>query len=186
MQNKPITNSSRGAYKKWLRYYLDFCRNHKFPLYVKRVCPALSGIAGKKQTKVQQAQAVKAITLYYEILKAKGVSNKKLCSKLQVLRHTPLSKTKNTFLFKRLLPGRFNIKRSCRSLPAIPNHHQLFMAPHTLLAHLRRVMLNGERAFPGKRYHLYETYVQKAIKEAVGESGICKRALLSTGEITPP
>ena len=27
LRNKPIPTSSQGAYKKWLRYYLDFCRN---------------------------------------------------------------------------------------------------------------------------------------------------------------
>lgn len=162
-----------------------FFETINFPLR-KESLPRFIRNCRKKQTKAQQAQAVKAITLYYEILKAKGVSNKKPRSRLQVFRHTPLSKTKNTFLFKRLLPGRFNIKRSCHSLPAIPNHYQLFMATHTLLAHLRRVMLNGERAFPGKRYYLYETHVQKAIKDAVGESRICKRVLFSTGEITPP
>lgn len=39
LRNKPIPNSSRGAYKKWLRYYLDFCRNHKFPPIRKESLP---------------------------------------------------------------------------------------------------------------------------------------------------
>jgi len=78
LRNKPIPNSSRGAYKKWLRYYLDFCRNHKFrPIRKESLPHFIRKLQEKKQTKVQQAQAIKAITLYYEILKVKGVSNKK-------------------------------------------------------------------------------------------------------------
>jgi len=79
LQNKPIPNSSRGAYKKWLRYYLDFCRRYNFPPIRKESLPHfIRKLQEKKQTKVQQEQAVKAITLYYEILKAKGLPNKKL------------------------------------------------------------------------------------------------------------
>jgi len=78
LRNKPIPNSSRGAYKKWLRYYLDFCRNHNFPPIRKESLPHfIRKLQKKKQAKVQQEQAVKAITLYYETLKAKGLSNKK-------------------------------------------------------------------------------------------------------------
>jgi site-specific recombinase XerD len=76
--NKPIPNSSRGAYKKWLRYYLDFCRKYNFPPIRKESLPRfILKLQEKKQTKVQQAQAVKAITLYYEIFNAKGFTNKK-------------------------------------------------------------------------------------------------------------
>jgi len=30
LRNKPIPNSSRGDYKKWLRYYLNFCRKYNY------------------------------------------------------------------------------------------------------------------------------------------------------------
>ena len=30
LRNKPVPNSWRGAYKKWLRYYLDFCSKYGF------------------------------------------------------------------------------------------------------------------------------------------------------------
>ena len=64
--NKPIPNSSRGAYKKWLRYYLDFWRKYNFPPIRKESLPRfILKLQEKKQTKVQQVQAVKAITLYY-------------------------------------------------------------------------------------------------------------------------
>jgi integron integrase len=78
LQNKPIPKSSRGAYKKWLRYYMDFCRKYNFPPIRKESLPRfIRKLQEKKQTKVQQEQAVKAITLYYEIFKAKGLTNKK-------------------------------------------------------------------------------------------------------------
>ncbi len=78
LRNKPIPNSSQGAYKKWLRYYLDFCRKYNFPPIRKESLPHfIRKLQEKKQAKVQQEQAVKAITLYYETLKTKGLSNKK-------------------------------------------------------------------------------------------------------------
>ena len=152
LRNKPIPKSSRGAYKKWLRYYLDFCRKYNFPPIRKESLPHfIRKLQEKKQAKVQQEQAAKAITLYYEILKAKGLSNKKTTPQTSSPPGYAPLREKNTALFMRLLPGRFNIKRSCRSLLAIPKHHQLFMAPHTLLAHLERGMLNGKKVLPGKR-----------------------------------
>ena len=78
LQNKTIPNSSIWAYKKWLRYYLDFCRKYNFlPIRKESLPRFIRKLQEKKQTKVQQEQAVKAITLYYEIFKAKGFTNKK-------------------------------------------------------------------------------------------------------------
>ena len=78
LRNKSIPNSSRGAYKKWLRYYLDFCRKYNFPPIRKESLPHfIRKLQGKKRTKMQQEQAVNAITLYYEILTAKGLPNKR-------------------------------------------------------------------------------------------------------------
>ncbi len=66
LQNKPIPNSSRGVYKKWLRYYLDFCRKYNFlPIRKESLPHFIRKLQGKKQTKAQQEQAVKAIMLYY-------------------------------------------------------------------------------------------------------------------------
>ena len=139
--NKPIPNSSRGAYKKWLRYYLDFCRKYNFlPIRKESLPRFILKLQEKKQTKVQQAQAVKAITLYYEIFKAKGFTNKKPTPQTSSPPGYAPLKDKTPFLFMRLLPG--------RSLLAIPNHHQLFMVFHTPLAHLVRGILNGKTVLP--------------------------------------
>ena len=86
LRNKPIPNSSIWAYKKWLRYYLDFCRKYNFsPIRKESLLRFIRKLQEKKQTKVQQEQAVKAITLYYEILKAKGLSNEKPTRQTQIL-----------------------------------------------------------------------------------------------------
>jgi len=77
LRNKTIQNSLHGVYKKWLQYYLDFCRKYHFPPIHKESLPHfIHKLQEKKQTKVQQEEAVMAIALYYEILDAKGLLNK--------------------------------------------------------------------------------------------------------------
>jgi integron integrase len=72
-----IPNGLHGVYKKWLRYYLDFCQKYRFPpTYTQSLPRFIKKLQEKKQTKAQQEQAVTAITLYYEVLKAKGSPNK--------------------------------------------------------------------------------------------------------------
>ena len=77
LRNRVIPNSLQGAYKKWLRYYLDFCRRYNFSTMHKKSLPRfIRKLQEKKQTKAQQDQAVMAVKLYYEILNAKGILNK--------------------------------------------------------------------------------------------------------------
>ena len=67
----------QGAYKKWLRYYLDFCQKYHFPpIHKDSLPPLIRKLQEKKQTKVQQEQAVMAITVYYEVLTANVLANK--------------------------------------------------------------------------------------------------------------
>jgi len=144
LRNKEIPNSLQGAYKKWLRYYLDFCQKYHFPPIHKESLPHfIHKLQEKKQTKEQQDQAVMAITVYYEVLNAKVLPKKEpRPPNPLVLRDTPLATTKNTFLSVRILPGRFNMKRSYRLFLMIPPHHQVCMAPHTPLARQGRLLLN--------------------------------------------
>ena len=66
-----------GLYKKWLQYYLDFCLNYHFsPIHQESLSHFMHKLQEKKQTKVQQEQAMRAIRLYYEISDAKGLLNK--------------------------------------------------------------------------------------------------------------
>ena len=55
LRNKAIPNSLQGAYKKWLRYYLDFCQKYHFPPIHKDSLPHfIRKLQEKKQTKIQQ------------------------------------------------------------------------------------------------------------------------------------
>ena len=69
LRNKRVPDRLHGFYKKWLRYYLDFCAKYRFSPRQKESLPRFIGkLRKKKQSKTQQEQAVKAITLYYKIV----------------------------------------------------------------------------------------------------------------------
>jgi hypothetical protein len=70
LRNKAIPNNLHGRYQKWLRYYLDFCQKyHVPPKHEKSLPPFIQKLQEKQQSKARQEQAVRAITLYYAILK---------------------------------------------------------------------------------------------------------------------
>lgn len=70
---RAIPDNLRGPYRKWLRYYLDFCQNYRFPpRQEKSLPPFLRTLQAKQQSKTQQEQAAAAITLYYDILREVG------------------------------------------------------------------------------------------------------------------
>ncbi len=77
LRNKAIPKQTHGLYKKWLRYYLDFCQKYDFPDAQRESLPAfLRKLKEEKQTKGQRQQAAHAIALYYEILDGKGFTEK--------------------------------------------------------------------------------------------------------------
>jgi hypothetical protein len=66
-----IPNGLHGVYKKWLRYYLDFCQKYRFPPIHNHSLPRfIQKWQEKKQTNALQEQATNAIKLYYETLGA--------------------------------------------------------------------------------------------------------------------
>ena len=75
LMNSEISPDQYGHCKKWLRFYLDFCKkyshsyidNKSLLLFVKK-------LEGKKQTSFQQSQAKKAVELYYSGIKKPEVS----------------------------------------------------------------------------------------------------------------
>ena len=68
LRKRQVPKSLHGAYKKWLRYYLDFCRKYNFESTSKESLPDfVHKLKEKNQTKAQQQQAVRALGLYYEI-----------------------------------------------------------------------------------------------------------------------
>ena len=58
LRNLSIPKSLHGTYKKWLRYYLDFCQKYHFPHAQRESLPHfLNKLQEKKQTRSQQQQA---------------------------------------------------------------------------------------------------------------------------------
>ena len=80
LRNKAVPIQLHGEYKKWLRYYLDYCHKYRIP-------PDRNGsptrfirkLQEKKQTDEQRRQAIRAITLYYEIVKQDARFLEKTC-----------------------------------------------------------------------------------------------------------
>ncbi len=70
-----IPKGLHGVYKKWLRYYLDFCRKYHFPPAQRQILPRfIDKLKGRKQSPSQRQQAASSIELYYGILPAKDPS----------------------------------------------------------------------------------------------------------------
>jgi hypothetical protein len=78
LRDKAIPDRLHGKYKKWLRYYLDFCRKYHFPSTRKESLPRfISKLQEKKKRDEQRRQAQKAIILYYEIVKQEVLPEKR-------------------------------------------------------------------------------------------------------------
>jgi integron integrase len=55
-------------YRKWLRYYLDFCLKYRYEILKKESLPYfLKKLKDKNQTEQQQKQAFHAVSIFYEI-----------------------------------------------------------------------------------------------------------------------
>ncbi len=58
LRNRAVPNRLHGEYKKWLRYYLDFCVKYHFSPFQKESLPRfIHKLQEKKQSKDQQGQA---------------------------------------------------------------------------------------------------------------------------------
>jgi len=67
-----IPSHSHGTYKKWLQYYLDFCKKYQHPYADPESLPIfIDKLKAKKQISSQQSQARQAVALYYS-----GISSK--------------------------------------------------------------------------------------------------------------
>ena len=65
---RAVPERSRFLYKKWLRYYLDFCHKYRFePTKGQNLSKFLAKLKDKKQNEHQQKQAAHAISIFYEI-----------------------------------------------------------------------------------------------------------------------
>jgi len=69
LQDQKTPNNLQWVYKKWLRYYLDFCDKYKHPPGFKdSFHEFIKKLNEKGQSNKQQEEAATAIKIYYKIL----------------------------------------------------------------------------------------------------------------------
>jgi integron integrase len=103
LRNRLVPTGLHPLYKKWLRFYLDFCRKYRFS-ETERISLEhfLQKLQEKNQTDLQQQQASHAIMLFYEIDKEKPATGMswveeytRLSNEIQVRHYSP--KTLKTY-----------------------------------------------------------------------------------------
>ena len=68
LEKRAISPLERANYKKWLRYFLDFCAKYPVPeARPDQVRLFIDKLREKKQTPFQQDQAAHAVSLYFEV-----------------------------------------------------------------------------------------------------------------------
>ncbi len=76
-----IPNDYQNHYRKWLRYYLDFCQKYNFQsIQPESLRNFLRKLGEKRQTREQQKQASHAISLYYKIVPTNTIPAQKIKS----------------------------------------------------------------------------------------------------------
>lgn len=96
LRKKTVPIQRHGEYHKWLRYHPDFCQKDRFfPGRNGGLPRVIRKLQEKKQTEEQRRQAVRAITLYYEIVKQDSLSLKKNVPSVVPLKGYPGSSKEN-------------------------------------------------------------------------------------------
>ncbi len=68
---KNISENFRVHYKKWLRFYLDFCsKYHRDANKTESLADFQQKLRRKGQTEMQQKQAAQAVSLYFDLLQS--------------------------------------------------------------------------------------------------------------------
>lgn len=68
LKEKGVSVSSRDFYKKWVRYFLDFCHKYGYDSSnPESITPFIDKLGSKKQSPVYQRQAHHAVILYHEM-----------------------------------------------------------------------------------------------------------------------
>jgi hypothetical protein len=68
LKSREVPLNCYTDYKKWLRYYLDFCAKYPVPdSKSERVQLFSEKLRGKKQTEQQRQQAMHAVFMYFEM-----------------------------------------------------------------------------------------------------------------------
>lgn len=74
LEKQEVPISQYADYRKWLRFYLDFCAKYPEPKGAfQRVQPFLEKLREKRQTEEQRKQAAHAIALYCEMQEQTGI-----------------------------------------------------------------------------------------------------------------
>src|SRR3990172_4663075 len=70
LEKRAVPSIQHNFYKKWLRYYLDFCAKYNHSDTSSKSLPLFLGkLREKKQTDMQIKQAAYALSLYFEMLR---------------------------------------------------------------------------------------------------------------------
>ncbi len=73
MNQKNIPQSLQSHYRKWLRYYVDFCKKYRHPYTAtESLVQFISKLKARGQSDLLRQQAQDAIKLYFEMLRAKN------------------------------------------------------------------------------------------------------------------
>jgi integron integrase len=146
LRNKSVPTRIHGEYKKWLRYYLDFCDKNGFPPARDEGFPRfIRKLQEKKQTDEQRRQAVKAITLYYEIVKREVPPVKRYLS--QSASHSKYQDFKegNRLSFREVPsrpdPFQINIQRPFQVLGPVPRKPSLSPNLKTIVPQTTKIPL---------------------------------------------
>ncbi len=68
MEKRTVPSIQHNFYKKWLRYYLDFCAKYRLPDFSsKSLTQFLTKLREKKQTEAQIKQAAHAVSVYLDL-----------------------------------------------------------------------------------------------------------------------
>ncbi len=74
LEKRAVSPVKRADYKKWLRYFLDFCSKYPVPdARSEQVRLFVVKLKEKRQTPEQQKQAAHAVSLYFEMQKAQDM-----------------------------------------------------------------------------------------------------------------
>ena len=209
LAHEPIPSKIHPFYRKWLRYYFDFCHKYAFDVSSRESLPPfLDKLASKRQSKQQQKQAEHAIMLFYGLNRSGDPHNR-----LPNRAPSPPPAFSADRIDRVSSPSAGTGKKmpDCTKVDAIADNAAAPAYPfkrknadwtsvydslkaEIAIRHYSDKTLRSYRGWvrqlqsftfvPEKneyrRYHLHESHVQKAIRRAVKKAKITKRATSHT------
>jgi site-specific recombinase XerD len=164
LDKKAIELADHTYFRKWLRYYLDFCSKYRLDRLKRESLPHfIKKLQEKHQTQEQQRQASYAVSLYYGLLHSDS-KKEHLDRVINLHKKDTALGYAGAFMFGSLEKKYKNCAKDliwqwffpAKKLTYIPETKEY------------------------RRYHLHESHVQEAIKDAVRKTNILKRATAHT------